>query len=98
MNIPRTIALTLFVLFISTVSMAQSGAQLNHDPATVKFVTSDIDNFCINEHLKIYGRTHDAEIWRDFEANMYKPVSQTGFITPPLPRTGPPTSDITLAI
>jgi len=27
----------------------------------------------INEHLKVYGRTHDAEIWRDFEANMYKP-------------------------
>ena len=27
----------------------------------------------INEHLKIYGRTHDAEIWRDFEADMYKP-------------------------
>jgi hypothetical protein len=26
----------------------------------------------INEHLKIYGRTHDAEIWRDFEADMYK--------------------------
>jgi hypothetical protein len=27
------------------MSMAQSGPQLNHDPATVKFVTSDIDNF-----------------------------------------------------
>jgi len=27
----------------------------------------------INDHLKIYGRTHDAEIWRDFEADMYKP-------------------------
>ena len=27
----------------------------------------------INEHLKVYGRTHDAEIWRDFEADMYKP-------------------------
>lgn len=27
----------------------------------------------INEHLKTYGRTHDAEIWRDFEADMYKP-------------------------
>jgi hypothetical protein len=95
--------------------------QLNRDPVTVKFVTSDIENFwrayefagketekakrvaifqteyldkgspglkdflrlriksaenlvsTINEHLKIYGRTHDAEIWRDFEADMYKP-------------------------
>jgi hypothetical protein len=27
----------------------------------------------INDHLKIYGRAHDAEIWRDFEADMYKP-------------------------
>ena len=27
----------------------------------------------INEHLKVYGRTHDADIWRDFEADMYKP-------------------------
>jgi len=27
----------------------------------------------INDHLKVYGRTHDAEIWRDFEAEMYKP-------------------------
>ena len=27
----------------------------------------------INEHLKAYGRAHDAEIWRDFEADMYKP-------------------------
>ena len=27
----------------------------------------------INEHLKIYGKTHDDEIWRDFEADMYKP-------------------------
>ena len=26
----------------------------------------------INEHLKTYGKTHDAEIWRDFEAEMYK--------------------------
>ena len=26
----------------------------------------------INEHLKVYGKTHDAEIWRDFEAEMYK--------------------------
>ena len=41
----RTIALTICILFISTVSIAQSGPQLNHDPATVKFVTSDIGNF-----------------------------------------------------
>jgi hypothetical protein len=27
----------------------------------------------INAHLKIYGRAHDDEIWRDFEADMYKP-------------------------
>jgi hypothetical protein len=27
----------------------------------------------INDHLKVYGKTHDAEIWRDFEADMYKP-------------------------
>ncbi len=27
----------------------------------------------INEHLKVYGKAHDAEIWRDFEADMYKP-------------------------
>ena len=27
----------------------------------------------INEHLKTYGRAHDAEIWRDFEADMYGP-------------------------
>ena len=27
----------------------------------------------INDHLKVYGRTHAAEIWRDFEADMYKP-------------------------
>lgn len=41
----RTIALTIFILLISTVSLAQSGPQLNRDPATVKFVTSDIENF-----------------------------------------------------
>ena len=29
----------------------------------------------INDHLKVYGKTHDAEIWRDFEADMYKPDS-----------------------
>ena len=27
----------------------------------------------INEHLKVYGRAHDADVWRDFEADMYKP-------------------------
>ena len=27
----------------------------------------------VNEHLKVYGRTHATEIWRDFEADMYKP-------------------------
>jgi len=27
----------------------------------------------INDHLKVYGRPHDAELWRDFEADMYKP-------------------------
>lgn len=27
----------------------------------------------INEHLKVYGRTHDEKIWREFEADMYKP-------------------------
>ena len=27
----------------------------------------------INEYLKVYGRAHDADIWRDFEADMYKP-------------------------
>ena len=42
---PRTIAVTIFVLFISTMSLAQSGPQLNRDPVTVKFVTSDIVNF-----------------------------------------------------
>ena len=41
----RTIALTIFILFISTLSLAQSGPQLNRDPAQVKFVTSDIGNF-----------------------------------------------------
>ena len=34
---PRTIALTIFILFISTMSLAQSGPQLNRDPATVKW-------------------------------------------------------------
>ena len=27
----------------------------------------------INEHLKVYGRTHDVDIWRDFQTDMYKP-------------------------
>jgi uncharacterized protein YjaZ len=27
----------------------------------------------INEHLRVYGRTHEAEIWRDFKVDMYKP-------------------------
>jgi hypothetical protein len=26
-----------------------------------------------SDHLKVYGRAHDAEIWRDFETDMYKP-------------------------
>jgi hypothetical protein len=42
---PRTIALTISILFISTLAFAQSGTQLNQDPAKVKFVTSDIGNF-----------------------------------------------------
>jgi len=41
----RTIAHTISILFISTISFGQSGSQLNHDPAHVKFVTSDIGNF-----------------------------------------------------
>ena len=45
MNISRTIAVTIWILFISTLSMGQSGSQLNRDPAAVKFVTSDIGNF-----------------------------------------------------
>ena len=45
MNVSRTIALTILVLFSSTLSIAQSGPQLNRDPAAVKFVTSDIGNF-----------------------------------------------------
>ncbi len=42
---PRTIALTISILFISTIALAQSGTQLNQDPAKVKFVASDIGNF-----------------------------------------------------
>lgn len=45
MNIPRTIVLAIFIFCVSTMSMAQSSPQLNRDPATVKFVTSDIGNF-----------------------------------------------------
>ena len=45
MNMQRTFAVTIFILLISTISNAQSGAQLNRDPAMVKFVTSDIGNF-----------------------------------------------------
>ena len=45
MNIPRTVAFTICVLLISTPAIAQSGPHLNRDPATVKFVTSDIVNF-----------------------------------------------------
>ena len=45
MNTPRTIALTICILFIPAMSVAQSGPQLNRDPETVKFVTSDIGNF-----------------------------------------------------
>lgn len=41
----RTISLTICILFISAVSIAQTDRQLNHDPETVKFVTSDIGNF-----------------------------------------------------
>jgi hypothetical protein len=42
---PRTISLAICILFVSTMSIAQSGPQLNRDPETVKFVTSDIGNF-----------------------------------------------------
>jgi hypothetical protein len=45
MNMPRAVALTICILFISTISIAQTGAQLNRDPESVKFVTSDIENF-----------------------------------------------------
>jgi len=45
MNLPLTIALTIFSLLISSTALAQSGPQLNRDPAMAKFVTSDIDNF-----------------------------------------------------
>jgi len=45
MNMSRIIGPTICILFISTMSIAQSGPQLNRDPATVKFVTSDIGSF-----------------------------------------------------
>ncbi len=45
MNMQRTIALTVFIIIVSTMAVAQTTPQLNHDPATVKFVTSDIGNF-----------------------------------------------------
>ena len=45
MNTPRTIALTLCVLFIPAIASAQSAPPLNRDPEAVKFVTSDIENF-----------------------------------------------------
>ena len=41
----RLISLTTYILFITTICVAQSKAQLNRDPHTVKFVTSDIGNF-----------------------------------------------------
>ena len=45
MHISRILVLTLCILFISTTSIAQSSQPLNRDPAAVKFVTSDIENF-----------------------------------------------------
>ena len=45
MNMPRTIALTLCILFTPAMAVDQSGPQLNRNPEAVKFVTSDIDNF-----------------------------------------------------
>lgn len=45
MNTPRSIAITICILVISTVCLAESSPPLNRDPAAVKFVTSDIDNF-----------------------------------------------------
>ena len=44
-NMSRAISLTICLLLISTVSITQSARQLNRDPETVKFVTSDIGNF-----------------------------------------------------
>src|SRR5215203_3425363 len=45
MNLPLTIALTICIPFVSSTALAQSAPQLNRDPAMVKFVTSDIENF-----------------------------------------------------
>jgi hypothetical protein len=41
----RIITITISLLFISRIALAQSNTQLNRDPANVKFVTSDIGNF-----------------------------------------------------
>ena len=45
MNMPRTISVAIIILFLATIAVAQSRAQLNRDPESVKFVTSDIENF-----------------------------------------------------
>ena len=45
MNMPKPVAIAICILFLSTVLLAQSGSKLNRDPETVKFVTSDIENF-----------------------------------------------------
>jgi hypothetical protein len=37
------------------------------------FIGELISGQNINERLKVYGRTHDPEIWRDFVADMDKP-------------------------
>ena len=37
------------------------------------FIGELISGRNINEHLKVYGRTHDAVIWRDFMIDMNKP-------------------------
>jgi hypothetical protein len=37
------------------------------------FIGELISGQNINERLKVYGRTHDPEIWRDFTAEMDKP-------------------------
>ena len=44
----------------------------------------------INEHLKIYGRSHDAEIWREFEAEMYKPDISKWFYNAMTTKDRPP--------
>jgi hypothetical protein len=45
MKMPRSIAITLCILFTTAIALAQSSPQLNRDPEAVKFVTSDIENF-----------------------------------------------------